>query len=337
MSRTGLLLRADQGGLGCQTRQLQQCLQPDSVLLIDLPEHQCRGDTQIRSLRHLPIYAVTRTDRIPRDLLTAFAATVDTLLTVECLYTDMGGWVAVNRLTRTVLVANPELYADYPAQQIVLPTSWHADRFPGAPVVPHPVDVEHAAPRARVRDRVTTFLHVMAPAMLDRNGSELVAAALPHVTEPCRLVVRTHLDRPRGPLRVATGKVKVVWDHGRPGDWRDCYPPEADVLLLPRRYGGLSMVVQEAAALGLPTVMLDVDPQRAEAWPGWRIPARVQRTALMRGGEFDVHTGDPEALAAVMSAMVRGEVDVAGESQRALAWARARSWPAVRERWAEVL
>lgn len=338
MTRRGLVVRSDQGGLANQSVALASYLQPDSVLLIDLPEHQRRGNSQRASLGHLPIYAVAETDRLSRDLLTAFAATVDQLISIECLYTDPGGWAAVNRLTETVLVVNPELYADYPAQRFILPTTWHQDRFPGAPVVPHPVDTTAAAGRARVREGVSTFLHVMAPAMLDRNGSELVAAALEHVTEPCRLIVRSHLPQPRGALRVAGGgKVEVEWDCGRPEDWRDCYPDDADVLLLPRRYGGLSMVVQEAAALGIPTVMLDLDPQRAENWPGWRIPAHVQRTALMRGGEFPVHACDPAELGAVMSAMVRGSIDVASESKRALAWAQARSWPAVADRWEAAL
>lgn len=97
------------------------------------------------------------------------------------------------------------------------------------------------------------------------------------------------------------------------------------------------MVCGEAAALGIPAVMLDLDPQRDENWPGWRIPARQQRTALMRGGEFPVHTCDPQALGAVMSAMVRGSIDVASESRRALAWAQARSWPEVAGQWADAL
>lgn len=338
--RRAIVVRVDQGGLGEQTRALAHYLNPDVVLAVDLPEHKRRGDSQLDRLGHLPIVATVDTDVIPTGLLVELARTVDRLITVECLYTDPAGWAAVNAETVTVLVANPELYADYPATRIVLPTSWRIDRFRSATIVPHPVDIDAAAAHARTRTGpARVFLHVEAPAMCDRNGSDIVAAALAHVAEPCTLIVRSHRPRRGGPFAVdRIGRVRIVWDNTRPADWTACYhPDDADVLLLPRRYGGLSMVVQEAAALGMPAVMLDVDPQRAEGWPGWRLPAHRLRTVLMRGGEFDVHTCPPETLATAMTMLARGERDLEGESTRALAWAAARSWPAVSERWTAAL
>jgi hypothetical protein len=341
--KIGLLVRADLGGLGNQTRALWDYLRPEVVLLVDLPEGKRRGDSQLHRFAGRPeVVGVAHSDVIHPDLLLAIADQVDTLVTVECLYTGapVAGtrtWQALNERCLTVLVANPELYADYAASRIILPTTWHADRF-NALVVPHPAPVEDAAPHARVRTgRARTFLHVEAPAMLDRNGTELVAQALPHVEEPCTLIVRSHRDHRSGPLDTdQVGRVRVVWDNARPVDWTACYH-DADVLVLPRRYGGLSMVVQEAAALGMPAVMTDVDPQHAEGWPGWRIPATVWRRASMRGGEFPVHTCRPEDLAVTMTALARGELDLEAESGRALAWAAARSWPALSGRWATAL
>lgn len=338
MTTMGLLLRVDQGGLAAQTATLAQLLKPDVVLAIDLPEHKRRGDSQLHRYTDLPITAVATTDSLTPRLLAHVADQVDTLVTVECLYTNPAGWQAVNERCTTVLIANPELYAGYPAHRIVLPTSWHADRFPHAHIVPHPVDTLAAARDRRTRSGLArTFLHVEAPAMLDRNGTDLVTQALPFVDEPCTLTVRSY--RPAHGLLAAgrVGKVTVRWDHSRPVDWRDCYPADTDVLLLPRRYGGLSLVVQEAASLGIPPVMLDVEPQRSEDWPGWRLPATVWRRSLMRGGEFDVHTTRPEALAATMTALARGGLDVEGESRRALMWAEARAWPNVAAQWEHVL
>jgi hypothetical protein len=341
VTRLGLIVRTDQGGLANQTQQLAAVLRPDAVLAVDLPAHQRRGDSQAHRLGHLPITATAATDSIPAPVLARFAESVDRLVTVECLYAPPPLWQTVNQATTTVLVANPELYADYPAHRIIVPTNWRLDRFPhGATVVPHPVDLTAAAPHARARTGpARTFLHVEAPAMCDRNGSELVAAALGLVTEPCTLIVRSHRDRRSGPLAdTQVGNVRIVWDNTRPADWTACYhPADVDVLLLPRRYGGLSMVVQEAAALGIPTVMLDLDPQRAEGWPGWRVPGHRLRTMLMRGGEFDVHTCRPEHLAATVNALARGDLDVGAGSARALAWAHARSWPVVEALWAAAL
>lgn len=334
--KLGLIVRVDQGGLANQTQQLAAYLRPDAVLAVDLPEHKRRGDSQLHRLAHLPTVAIVHTDTIPHGPLLELARTVDRLVTVECLYADPAAWTAVNRLTETVLVANPELYADYPATRIIAPTSWRTDRFHTSTVVPHPVDTATAIPRRRIRTgRARTFLHVEAPAMVDRNGSELVARALTSVTEPCTLIVRSHRTRRAGAFAVdQIGCVRIVWDNTRPRDWVDCYhPDDTDILLLPRRYGGLSLVVQEAAALGIPPVMLNVDPQRAESWPGWRIPAHVMGVVPMRGGEFPVHDGDPQHLADTISALARGDLDVEAESSRALAWATARAWPEIEGLW----
>jgi glycosyltransferase involved in cell wall biosynthesis len=343
----GLVLRVDQGGLAVQTEQLAQYLQPDVILAVDLPAHARRGDSQLHRLGHLPVIATVDTDVIPPGILIDMARTVDRLITVECLYTGTPGspeadatWRAVNAQTETVLVANPELYASYPAARIILPTSWCADRFPAPHVVPHPVDLAAVAPHGRERaGPARTFLHVEAPAMCDRNGSELVARSLLDVTEPCTLIVRSHRPRRTGPFAAdQIGRVRVVWDNTRPASWVSCYhPDDVDVLLLPRRYGGLSLVVQEAAALGIPPVMLDVDPQRGEGWPGWRLPAHVMGVVPMRGGAFPVHACNPADLSGMVSALVCGRLDVVGESARALAWAEGRSWPVVASRWAAAL
>lgn len=346
MTRIGLVVRTDQGGLANQTQQLWQYLRPDAVLLVDLPDGSRRGDSQLAALANRPeVVGVAHSDVIHPDLLLDVAGQVDALVTVECLYTGAPGpgariWQAVNDRCLTVLVANPELYADYNAARIVLPTSWHLDRFPDATVVPHPAPVEDAAAYRRTRSaRARVFLHVEAPAMLDRNGTEIVAAALPLVAEPCTLIVRSHRANRRGPLAAEQiGRVRVVWDNSRPVDWTACYhPADTDVLVLPRRYGGLSMVVQEAAALGIPALMTDVAPQDLEGWPGWRVPASVWRHSLMRGGEFPVYECRPAAVAAAMTRLARGELDLEGESARALVWAEDRSWPSLSGRWAAAL
>lgn len=341
-----LVMRVDQGGLAAQTRMLQHCIQPDAVLLVDLDEHKRRGDSQLHRMKDFPGHVETCTsDVIPRDQLVSFARQVDVLLTVECLYTGAGvtserTWRAVNDVTTTVLVANPELWAHYPAYRIVLPTMWEQHRLPNPTVIPHPVDVAAVEGRRRVREHAKTFLHVEAPAMLDRNGTELVAQALARVKDPCTLIVRSYQPQRRSVFRNVdqVGKIKVVWDDRRVADWQDGYDDDIDVLVLPRRYGGLSMIAQEAAALGIPSIMLDLDPQRHEAWPGWRVPARVQRRSLMRGGEFNVHTCNPVDLAGTMNNVMRGLfADVAQESVTALSWSTGRSWTSVKDRWARVL
>jgi len=47
----------------------------------------------------------------------------------------------------------------------------------------------------------------------------------------------------------------------------------ADVLLIPRRFGGQSLPMQEAVACGIPVVTLDVAPQNNMLPDDWLVPA----------------------------------------------------------------
>lgn len=338
--RVGLVARCDSGGLASQTLDLYRFLRPDLVLLVDLPAGQCRGDRHPERFASTPTVTVN-TNVIGRRVLTDVADHVDVLVTVECLYAGSEVWHDINARCSTVLVANPELLVDSPATQVVLPTCWEQGRVPGSVVLPHPIDVDRVAGRARIRESVSTFLHVEAPAMADRNGSRIVAAALAKVTEPCTLIVRSYQPQSYsevwGGVPPTVGNVRVVWDHRCVDDALDGYPDEADVLLLPRRYGGLSLVAQEAASLGIPSVMLNVDPQRTERWPGWRLAGLPVGPIPMRGGMFDVYDGDPTALAMMIDGLVSGRVPVNLESAWALEWAAGRSWKSLAPVWSLLL
>lgn len=340
MTRLGMVVRCDQGGLGNQTHELWRHLKPEVTVLVDLPRAKSRGagepskyDADWTTIRRVD------DDVITEPQLREIARDVDVILTVENLYSGQRGFDVVREENaRTVLVANPELYGGYPADTIVVPTPWELQRMPrGTEVLPHPV-AEPPANLKRQRRVCQTFLHVAAPAMLDRNGTDTVVDALSYVTHPCQLVVHAPFRHPPWDKKATTevsshtiGKVDVRWDPRPKRRYWDVYDVETDVLLLPRRYGGLCMPVQEAAACGLPAVMTDIPPQ--VWWPVTRVRARHKTSYGMRGGHFKIYDTRPRDLASTMDDLVSGNRDVETMSSEASEWARSISWDELRPRW----
>lgn len=326
MTRVGLIVRCDQGGLSNQTRAIWQNLHPTRTLLALVQDP--RGEEHPEDYPGAQI--------APRGLITdrtarQFARGLDCVVSVEGFYGNAFDGVPA----RKILVANPELFdpAACKVDKIVVPTPWELGRMPaGTEVLPHPT-TPGPADRTRIRTEVSTFVHVAAPAMLDRNGTTAVMDALPLVTEPCRLIVRAP-GRPsphRGVARFNVGCVEVEWQSHPVRDWWDNYPVEADCLLLPRRYGGLCLVAQEAATLGMPNLMTNLHPQGW--WPGWRIPTQGGMDYLMKGGTFRVHAPHVHELAATMGQVVRDRTLVEGISRASMRWANELSWDRLRPQW----
>lgn len=331
----GMIMRCDRGGLGAQLRDLHGWLKPDKTLLVKLPEPRGANDSFNADL-------VWQGDRIPSGVLDEFTADLDVLLTVETLYADRQGWEHVTSNCDVVLVANPELFDHQGPRptRLVVPTPWELNRMPeGTQVIPHPT---HQRPH-RIRSEVRTFLHHAAPAMLDRNGTKALIKALPLVGASCNLIVHAPAMAPPWDPTVPAdgqeyfihyGKVDVRWKTHSVMDRWDTYPDEADVMVLPRRYGGLCLPAQDAASCGIPLLMTYLTPQRW--WPGVACNTHELASAQMKGGAFHVYDPDVEDLAQQMTAMVQGDFDIAGESRSAIEWARSISWECVGPAWEDV-
>lgn len=171
------------------------------------------------------------------------------------------------------------------------------------------------------------LFHTAAPAFHDRNGTDTVlkAAALLPRTLDLRLLIRG--PRPAR-FRYVNVPIPVTW---LPPVHRydEVIPDEADVMLLPRRYGGLSLPVQEAAARGLPVLMTDLEPQRAWFPEMALLPATVAEPLIaMRGGAFDVYGADPRELADRIVGLREDDAAVAYLSDVARTFGQSLSWDA---------
>lgn len=327
--KLGLIARCDtRGGLAIQTAEAYAHLHPDRVLVVHA-DHESRG---LCDRARYPGDDVTWLPAGPSpDDAAEFMDGLDVVFSCECLY--LPEWVAIAKHldVDVVVQANPEMYdaAELAGARVVLPTPWESHRVPHEAILPVPVALERFPFRQRTEARV--FYHPTSEAIQDRNGTSIVLAALQYVTADVVVQIRGQLSRgelARKRTRRIPDNVKLIELPWSNGPYWEAYPPDADVLILPRRYGGLCLPMQEAAALGMPLLTTDLVPQREYPHAVF-VDAMPSLQESMKIGPVMVHKADPRALAHKIDLMARGPEFIVEYSTAAREWAEARSWSAL--------
>lgn len=176
-------------------------------------------------------------------------------LSAETFYDDRMPKLAEKVDTKLALQFNYEFFGDedrYDADLYLAPSVWNWNRIPQPKeYLPVPVDTEkidfHKKKKAKV------FFHNAGtrPAH-DRDGTDLLLDAIPNVQSDVKFIIKT---------QAGIGKIRdsrVEWDSKNYDDYTDCL--QGDVLIYPRRYGGLSLKLNEALAYGMVPIMLDCPP-----------------------------------------------------------------------------
>lgn len=335
--RLGLIARADTSGLGNQTYEFFQHMKPDATLVVDMGA-AARGPQCFAWYPGCEVTAYNpATYQIEdRGALRRLCSAVDVVYTAEVPYSPDLLAIASETDTKVVLHANPELLQeDMLGAEIWLPTAWQralVEQRTGREVrvVPFPVPVSppfNGEPYRYPFVSTLRLVHVAAPAMLDRNGSEIVAEAIALMHCPTEWTIYGVIGNTAGDPLVGTfQRGNATVEHRAPEvNYWDLYRPH-DILVLPRRYGGLSLPMQEAASVGLGIVSLDLEPQRDWLHPAGLVPARGAQWAMMKGGQFMVHDCDPARLAAALDALVLDPSVVKDMRAHARAWAESLSW-----------
>lgn len=332
--KLGLIARADGGGLAAMTDEFFRHLRPDRTLVVDMGDAG-RGPVH---LDRYPGAAVVRghNEAITPNMVTRFCQGLDIVYSAETFYREDFAVLARQAGARTVLHAMPELYRRDMAQPDVLwvPTSWELQRMPiGTQVVPVPV------PADRFKARPGTpgvWYHPVAPAMLDRNGTRDTFDALAWVKEPATMIF-VGGEKP-GPIYNRYGTdVTVRWVEHQSADRWDAYPAEASGMVIPRRYAGLSLPMQEAAGLGWPIISSDLPPQNDWIPREALATAAEDRNVKMVGGFFPVYRTSVQEIAAAMD-RVTGDETVRQLCAKASATHASRlSWVEWEYRYRELL
>lgn len=318
--RLGLIARADSRGLGVQTKNVHDHLHPAKTMVVDCPSAQplpirkdwYPGATWIKGLP-------TRED------FRTWLQGVDVVYTAETGY-GSALWAEAKRAgVKTVLHANFEFLntADQPDLWLA-PSMWHFNDFPTPKqYLPVPVDTDRFTPQPE-HDGPRRFTHIVGrPAVHDRNGTHGLLQALRYVTADIELTVKcqqpgyvtklAHHIPPNVKLRIDEGDTPNYWDNY-----------QGDVLIMPRRFGGLCLPVNEALAAGMPVIMPNISPNEwlPAEWlvdAGWCATFRAKQ-------RVDIYSANHKALASKIDQFATDHTFHTAAKTKATALAGSLSW-----------
>lgn len=322
----GVIARATDRGLGVQTWEVTRHL-PCSVLIPD-----CGEDDHLDRYESPLVVGHHHTSFRNRNIVREWVAEQDVIYTAETFYDPAFTTWSRQTNTATVCHLNPEFWIAGPQPTAWwTATPWRLDEItPEAQVVPFPVATEHWTPEP-LTDGPCRWLHIGGKrAGWDRNGTDAVLQALEYLTEPCHVTIASQSDD----LCVYAPPHVTVELASHTANYWDLYPGH-DMAVMPRRYGGLCLPVQEAMGAGLGVLMPDISPN-AEAWPVETFPAAGFRREAMYAGHVPVAELDPRDLAAAMDRyadpVTRHLAQLAGRG-----WADAHSWERQAPLWLDRL
>lgn len=267
MVRLGLIARSDHSGLGHQTRDLARLLKPDKILLVDFEAYN--------GFKQHPEWYKDYDTRIVRGFLeddhaTEFIKSVDKVLTCETFYHTSFINTANAYRVQTYNQYNYEFFDPLKYRHLLIPTMilspshWYLDDMkkqclPGVvEYLPPPMfheDYEEVRLHNKARTGKKKFLHVAGKmAAFDRAGTQTLLDALRYSTEDYTLVIKVQSGDP-----LTCDDPRVVLDYSFPEDERELYR-DFDAMIMPRRYGGLNLPMNEALAAGIPVIMTNIIP-----------------------------------------------------------------------------
>lgn len=302
--RIGLIARSDNTGLGNQTMELARMLNPDKILLIDSTSFN-------KNKQHPEWYQdnkfVMTVNGFPsNNQVSVFLNDLDIVISCETFYNAAFIELAFEKGVKTALQYNYEFldYLQKPHRRLpdylIAPSLWNFDRinklFGKKTKVIHlaPPTNEHLfadiAKNNMSKDH-KRILHVAGKAAaMDRNGTETVLEMLKYSTADYELVITSQT-----PITYQYNDSRVTVSHTNP-DSRETLYSGFDAMLLPRRYAGLCLPMNEALLSGLPVFMTDISPNN-QVLPGDWLVKTTKTGELMTRTMLDVHSADPKELA----------------------------------------
>jgi glycosyltransferase involved in cell wall biosynthesis len=279
--RLGIIARCDNTGLGNQTRELVKMLNPSKIMVIDFSSHNpIKQDPSIYDE-----YNTYRVDGIFTDeQAKEFLQDLDAVISCETFYNNNLPRIARAMNVKTYLQYNYELFGYLSDRTIALPdvllspSSWYFDKMNQK--VGHLVNaIYHLPPPTtpELFDKAKEFnlskdhkriLHIAGkPAAKDRNGTMDVIEMLRHSKADYELVVHTQV-----PLKInqQDSRLTIITDNIE--ERQDMYSGY-DAMILPRRYAGLCLPMNEALLSGLPVFMTDISPNNKVLPEEWLVPS----------------------------------------------------------------
>lgn len=326
--KIGLIARGEDRGLGILTWEFYRHIEPDRTMLIDMG-HLARGFPVFHG-RYPGALRMPFDGHLVADekAVRAWLDGLDVVYSAETFYDWRILTWAAELGVATVLHVMPEFYRhgldpSLPRpDRFWTPTSWRLDTLDESTrVVPVPVALDRFTPRHR--EAASTFVHIAGHrAAGDRAGTTTILRAVRRVSQKVRIVLITQDEN----LPMTSTRRNVTLERRTRSkiDYWQLYD-EGDVLLSPRRYGGLSLPHNEAAGAGMALVLSDVTPNR-ETWPARYVRSMGAGSIRTPGGELVTYGCDPNALALAIDELAANPSEVQDLSAASICWAQEHSW-----------
>lgn len=304
MSKLGIIVRADSGsGLQNQTYNLTRMLKPDKVLIVNSYSFNERE-------QNYDLYkGFNYTDSngfINNAVALQFLQGLTHVLTAETFYSH---YLVQQANARRIITAQQynweflEHHQDYylPLPSIFLsPSYWKLKemeaKYKKVAYLPPPIiinDFKQARETNFKRKGKVKILHIIGTlASYDRNGTKDLIEALKYSKADFELTIRSQYDDKDFFSTINDKRVKIAVENIE--NQNDMYQ-DFDLMILPRRYGGLCLPMNEALCSGLPVFMSDVIPNNVILPSSWLIDA-VKYTEFMARTIIDVHQVDVKEL-----------------------------------------
>lgn len=249
--RLGLVVRADNSGLGTVSREFFDHLQPDRVVVIDNGAYQTFPE---RYGGIKPILA----QAFDAVAIRQFLEGLDCVLTIETPYNWAVFTIAREMGVKTILMpmyeclsknhVKPDLY--------ICPSKLDLDEVDGKKIyLPCPINTDRV--KFRMRKKANVFVHNAGHGgLVGRNGTDIFIKAIPLVkSREVRFVIRSQAAIT---LPYDDERVEVQFANFR--NYWDLWNLQGDVFVFPHKFDGLSLPVQEALASGMPLITTAMYP-----------------------------------------------------------------------------
>ena len=280
--RVGLIARSDNTGLGIQSKEFFDHIPNCKALVIDMTE-MSNSSIITPHLDRFPDQRVWKMQKgfklvggIPTRIIYEFLEGLDVVFAMETAYDYNIFHEAKKKGIKTILQLNYE-FLDYPNSVITppdlfaAPSLWHYDHIPDRKkFLPVPVATEKFTPVKKER----TFVHIAGrPAYNDRNGTNIFSEALRNVRNSATVVLKSQQSLT---FRNRNRHVTLHPDYANKENYWENYT--GGVLVLPRKYGGLCLPINEALAAGMPVIASNCQPNNLWLPPEWLVNGREYGT-----------------------------------------------------------
>lgn len=316
--RIGLIARADKTGLGNQTRNLAYMLKPSKVLVIDSSPFN-HNKQYFETFNGFNSYKVVG---FPTNRqVISFMRNIDVLISCETFYNQSFVTLGKRLGIRTFLQYNYEFLDYLNTSGLTLPTKlispsyWNINevqsKFGNVVYLPPPTDhrLFNKTRQTNFNRDGKKFLHILGRAAVnDRNGTMDLIKSLEYTDSNFELVIKTQT-----PLPFHVNDNRVTIDSTSPIDETDLYL-NFDAMILPRRYAGLCLPMNEALMSGLPVIMTDIEPNNKILPKKWLVESKKQGSFYTRT-DIDYYSADHKELAKKLDWLV--ETDLSPEKAEA--------------------